>query len=161
MSRTHAPRTHQARTDARRKPGTTRQVAEVSGTGGLRFRAFAAISRPERYGCRGTANAVGLYGPPGFKSPILRSDQAFRLIRGGRETPEMPSGTPRTHRRSRPAASPGAEDAGRGSARDAGQPADPGLDQAGLGGGPDHLITPAVHGTVVSRARAPIGGLPG
>ena len=78
VSRTHAPRTHEARTDARRKPGTIRSIAEVSGTGGLRFRAFAAISPAERDGCRGTANAVGLYGPPGFKSPILRCDQQFR-----------------------------------------------------------------------------------
>src|SRR6516225_5352568 len=77
MSRTHAPRTHEARTDARRKPGTTRPIAEVSGTGGLRFRAVAVISRPERYGYRGTANAVGWQRPPGFKSPILRCDQAL------------------------------------------------------------------------------------
>jgi hypothetical protein len=39
---------------------------------GLRFRAFAAISRPERYGYRGTADAVGWQHPTGFKSPILR-----------------------------------------------------------------------------------------
>ena len=32
-----------------------------------------------------------------------------------------------------------------------GQPVDLGLDRPGLGGGPDRLITPAVHGTVVSR----------
>jgi len=53
-------------------------------------------------------------------------------------------------RRSRPVASPGAEDTVEGTARDAGQPVDLGLDQAGLGGGPDHLVTPAVHGPAVS-----------
>src|SRR5215469_10843376 len=46
----------------------------------------------------------------------------------------MPSGTPAHARRSRLAASPGAEDAVEGTARDAGQPVDPGLDQSGLGG---------------------------
>jgi len=78
VSRTHAPRTHEARTDVRRKPGTTRQIAGVSGTAGLRFRAFAGISRPERHRCKGTANAVGWQHPPGFKSPILCCDQQFR-----------------------------------------------------------------------------------
>src|SRR5215472_17093122 len=121
VSRTHAPRTHEARTDARRKPGTTRSIAELSGTGGLRLRAFATISRSERYGCRGTANAVGLYGPRGFKFPILRSDQALCLMRGRLVSPGDALRNPAHARRSRPAASPGAEDAVEGAEREAGQ----------------------------------------
>ena len=127
MSRTHAPRTHEARTDARRKPGTTRQVAEIPGTGGLRFGACAAISRPERYGYRGTANAVGPCGPPGFKSPILRSDQALLPDTGRLANPGDALRNPAHARRSRLAASPGAEDAVDGAARDAGQPVDLGI----------------------------------
>jgi hypothetical protein len=46
----------------------------------------------------------------------------------------MPSGTRRTHGGSRPVASPGAGDAVEGAAREAGQPADPGLDQSGIRG---------------------------
>ena len=63
----------------------------------------------------------------------------------------MPSGTRRTHGGHRWPASPGAEDPVEGTARDVGQPVDLGLDQAGLGGDPDRLVTPAVYGTVVSR----------
>jgi len=107
VSRAHAPRTHEARTDARRKPGTTRQVAELSGTGGLRFRAVAVISRPGRYGCRGTANAVGPCGPPGFKSPILRCDQQFRPGAPSRGTAGVRFPGPlRGHRRHRAARLP-------------------------------------------------------
>jgi hypothetical protein len=39
---------------------------------GLRFRTIADMTEPARHARQDTANAVGLYGPPGFKSPILR-----------------------------------------------------------------------------------------
>ena len=98
-------------------PGRARHDARVSGTAGLRFRMIAVIPGRSRHERKSTANAVGWQHPPGFKSPILRCDQALCLIRGGWETPEMPSGTPAHARRSRPAASAGAEDAVEGTAR--------------------------------------------
>ena len=73
-----------ARPYAPRIRGQTRHDARVSGTAGLRFRTIAVIPGPSRHERKSTANAVGLYGPPGFKSPILRFDQAFCLIPGGR-----------------------------------------------------------------------------
>ena len=73
--RTHGARTRHARTPGE-NPARPGRLLRIAGIDGLRFRAFAAISRPERYGYRGTANAVGWQHPPGFKSPILRSSQA-------------------------------------------------------------------------------------
>ena len=59
-------------------PGRARHDARVSGTADLQSRTIAVIPGPSRHERKSTANAVGLYGPPGFKSPILRSDQQFR-----------------------------------------------------------------------------------
>ena len=73
-----------ARPYAPRIPGRARHDARVSGTGDLPFRTIAVIPGRFRHERKSTANAVGLYGPPGFKSPILRFDQAFCLIPGGR-----------------------------------------------------------------------------
>jgi hypothetical protein len=112
-------------------PGRAWHDARVCGTAGLQFRTIAVIPGPSRHERKSTANAVGWQHPPGFKSPILRCDQALCRILGGWETSEMPSGTPTHARRSRPAASPGAEDAVEGTAREAGQPVDLGPDQAG------------------------------
>ena len=72
-----------ARPYAPRIPGRARHDARVSGTADLQFRTIAVIPGPSRHERKSTANAVGLYGPPGFKSPILRSDQALCLIPGG------------------------------------------------------------------------------
>ena len=105
-----------ARPYAPRIGGRAWHDARVSGTADLQFRTIAVIPGPSRHERKSTANAVGPCGPPGFKSPILRSDQALCLIPGGWETPEMPSGNPAHARRSRPAASPGAEDAAEGTA---------------------------------------------
>ncbi len=52
--------------------GQARRNAGLSGPPGLRFRAIAVKAEPDRQARSRTANAVGLYGPPGFKSPILR-----------------------------------------------------------------------------------------
>jgi hypothetical protein len=56
----------------------------LSGTPGLRFRTIADMSASSRHAGNDTANAVGLHGPPGFKSPILRSSQARRPEPQGR-----------------------------------------------------------------------------
>ena len=61
-----------ARPYAPRICGRAWHDARVSGTAGLRFRTIAVIPGPSRHERKSTANAVGLYGPPGFKSPILR-----------------------------------------------------------------------------------------
>ena len=61
-----------ARPYAPRIPGQARHDARVSGTADLQFRAIAVMPGPSRDDGKSTANAVGLYGPPGFKSPILR-----------------------------------------------------------------------------------------
>ena len=53
-------------------PGRARHDASVSGTAGLQFRTIAVIPGPSRHERKSTANAVGLCGPPEFKSPILR-----------------------------------------------------------------------------------------
>jgi hypothetical protein len=62
-----------ARPYAPRIPGRARHDARVSGTADLQSRTIAVIPGPSRHERKSTANAVGLYGPPGFKSPILRS----------------------------------------------------------------------------------------
>ena len=72
-----------ARPYAPRIGGRARHDARVSGTADLPFRTIAVMPDPSRHDGKSTANAVGPYGPPGFKSPILRSDQALCLIRGG------------------------------------------------------------------------------
>ena len=72
-----------ARPDPPRIGGRARHDARVSGTADLPFRTIAVMPDPSRHDGKSTANAVGPYGPPGFKSPILRSDQALCLIRGG------------------------------------------------------------------------------
>jgi len=46
--------------------------ARVRGTLDQRFRTIADGINSKRQAGQDTANAVGLYGPPGFKSPILR-----------------------------------------------------------------------------------------
>ena len=61
-----------ARPYAPRIPGRPRHDARVSGTAGLQFRTIAVIPGPSRHDGKSTANAVGLCGPPEFKSPILR-----------------------------------------------------------------------------------------
>jgi hypothetical protein len=67
-----------ARPYAPRIGGRARHDARVSGTADLPFRMIAVIPGPSRHERKSTANAVGPCGPPGFKSPILRSDQQFR-----------------------------------------------------------------------------------
>ena len=67
-----------ARPYAPRIPGRARHDARVSGTADLQFRTIAVIPGPSRHERKSTANAVGWQHPPGFKSPILRSDQQFR-----------------------------------------------------------------------------------
>jgi hypothetical protein len=67
-----------ARPYAPRIGGRARHDARVSGPAGLRFRTIAVIPGPSRHERKSTANGVGPCGPPGFKSPILRSDQQFR-----------------------------------------------------------------------------------
>jgi hypothetical protein len=52
--------------------GQARHDARLSGTADLQFRTIAVMPEPPRHDAKSTANAVGLYGPPGFKSPILR-----------------------------------------------------------------------------------------
>ena len=59
-------------------PGRARHDARVSGTADMQFRTIAVLPGPSRHGGKSTANAVGRQRPPGFKSPILRSDQQFR-----------------------------------------------------------------------------------
>jgi len=68
-----------ARPYAQRICGRARHDARVSGTADLPFRTIAVIPGPPRHDGKSTANAVGWQHPPGFKSPILRSDQQFRL----------------------------------------------------------------------------------
>ena len=58
-------------------PGPVPDDARLSGMPGLRFRTIADMITLPWHGWKDTANAVGLYGPPGFKSPILRSSQAL------------------------------------------------------------------------------------
>jgi hypothetical protein len=69
---------HIARTDAVPIRGILDFVPEdarIPGMSDLRFRALADAIPGMRQARQDTANAVGLYGPPGFKSPILRSSQ--------------------------------------------------------------------------------------
>jgi hypothetical protein len=61
-----------ARPYAPRIRGQARHDARLSGTADLQFRTIAVMPGPARHDGKSTANAVGLYGPPGFKSPILR-----------------------------------------------------------------------------------------
>jgi hypothetical protein len=61
-----------ARPYAPRIGGRARHDARVSGPADLQFRTIAVLPGPSRRDGKSTANAVGLYGPPGFKSPILR-----------------------------------------------------------------------------------------
>ena len=56
--------------------------AELSGMPDLHFRIIADMTEPAWHGWNDTANAVGLYGPPGFKSPILRHLSRFRSSGG-------------------------------------------------------------------------------
>jgi hypothetical protein len=72
-----------ARPYAPRIPGQARHDARLSGTADLQFRTTAVMPEPPRHDGKDTANAVGLYGPPGFKSPILRSSQALSRSRRG------------------------------------------------------------------------------
>jgi hypothetical protein len=58
-------------------PGPVPDDARLSGMPGLRFRTIADMITLPWHSWKDTANAVGLYGPPGFKSPILRSSQAL------------------------------------------------------------------------------------
>jgi hypothetical protein len=67
-----------ARPYAPRIPGRARHDARVSGTADRQSRTIAVIPGPSRHEGKSTANAVGPCGPPGFKSPILRSDQQLR-----------------------------------------------------------------------------------
>jgi hypothetical protein len=67
-----------ARPYAPRIGGRARHDARVSGTADLQFRTIAVIPGPSRHERKSTANAVGWQHPPGFKSPILRSDQQLR-----------------------------------------------------------------------------------
>ena len=73
-----------ARPYAPRIPGRARHDARVSGTADRQSRTIAVIPGPARHERKSTANAVGWQHPPGFKSPILRCDQALCLTRGGR-----------------------------------------------------------------------------
>ena len=75
-----------ARPYAPRIPGRARHDARVCGTADLQFRTIAVIPGPHRHDGKSTANAVGLYGPPGFKSPILRSEQQLRPSAPSRRT---------------------------------------------------------------------------
>jgi hypothetical protein len=61
-----------ARTTMPRIPVTVLTSAELSGTADQQSRVFARIRGRARHVISGTANAVGVYAPPGFKSPILR-----------------------------------------------------------------------------------------
>ena len=61
-----------ARPNAARDSRQDRDDASLSGTPGLHFRTIADMTGPAWHDGQDTANAVGLYGPPGFKSPILR-----------------------------------------------------------------------------------------
>jgi hypothetical protein len=61
-----------ARPNAPRIPDLDPDDTQVSGMPGLRFRTIADMIAPARHGRKDSANAVGPYGPPGFKSPILR-----------------------------------------------------------------------------------------
>jgi hypothetical protein len=70
-----------ARPDAHGIPGQIRHDATPSIALGLRFRHSADVSVSARHGSQDTANAVGWQHPPGFKSPILRSE-VFTLQRG-------------------------------------------------------------------------------
>jgi hypothetical protein len=66
-----------ARPYAPRIGGRARHDARLSGTADLPSRTIAVIPGPSRHERKGTANAVGCNHPPGFKSPILRSQQTF------------------------------------------------------------------------------------
>jgi hypothetical protein len=68
-----------ARPYAPRIGGRARHDASVSGTADLQFRTIAVLPGPSLHDGKSTANAVGPCGPPGFKSPILRSSQALTL----------------------------------------------------------------------------------
>ena len=84
-------------------PGRAWHDARLSGTADLRFRTIAVIPGPSRHERKSTANAVGPCGPPGFKSPILRSDQQFRPGAPSRGTAGFRFPGPlRGHRRNRP-----------------------------------------------------------
>jgi len=82
-------------------PGRARHDARVSGTADLHFRTIAVIPGPSRHERKSTANAVGPCGPPGFKSPILRCDQALCLIQGRLGDPGDALRNPAHARRSR------------------------------------------------------------
>jgi hypothetical protein len=86
---------HIARTDAPPIRGVLDLVPDGAGIPGrpdLRFRALADVMPGMRQVRQDTANAVGLYGPPGFKSPILRH---CRHHAGRRRWPAMLIGTTR------------------------------------------------------------------
>ena len=75
MTRSLSGCAHVARTDAPPIHGILDVVLDderVPGTAGLRFRGLANVTPCERQARQDTANAVGLHGPPGFKSRILR-----------------------------------------------------------------------------------------
>jgi hypothetical protein len=74
MSRSAKARVAIARPNAPRTSGPIPEDALLSGMAGLRFRIIADMTEPARHARQDPANAVGWQHPPGFKSPILRSE---------------------------------------------------------------------------------------
>jgi hypothetical protein len=64
---------------ARRISCSVPSNTQLSGTLDLQFRTIGVMLGLSRHAVQSTANAVGSNGPPGFKSPILRSVQHFSL----------------------------------------------------------------------------------
>lgn len=70
--------------DARIPSRQALTVPDAPGTLTWRSGTFEDIRNHFRHGERDTANAVGVYAPPGFKSRSLRSSPSLPKIPGGR-----------------------------------------------------------------------------
>ena len=116
-SRTHCA--HIARTYAPHIPGLGLNDARVPGTPGLRFRTIADMTEPAWHDAKGTANAVGSNGPPGFKSPILRSSPALSRSTQGQGLTTRTARVDAESKRDRPS---GAISVGRSHLQDAARP---------------------------------------
>jgi hypothetical protein len=65
-------RTHEARTNVRDNSWNSPRFPARQIQHDLGFAYYGDNRERIRYGAKRTANAVGVYAPPGFKSPILR-----------------------------------------------------------------------------------------
>jgi hypothetical protein len=71
-ARVRYARTHEARTNVRDSSWNSPRFPARKTRRDLVFAYYGDNRERIRYGPKHTANAVGVYAPPGFKSPILR-----------------------------------------------------------------------------------------